>query len=558
MARRSASDPEAASAYLRPAAAVLALALALRILYALLIADTGCLAINRDPVSDMETFQRWAIRIVEGDWLGRGEFHPYHPWQRSIAPEPTWLDWYGPRVFHQDPLYAYSVALVYLIAPRKPSSVFALQILLGALTAAGVCVLAGLLAGRRAALAAGLLAALYGPFLFYESLLLRDTLLVSLTTAFLISMEAARRQSSHRLWVLTGVLAGAVYLTKPNIAAFLPLLAAWMILGAGILHRWRMVGALAAGFLLSLSPAVARNVAVGAPPWKTTTRGAIEFINGNNPYHPGIGWFDGDDERVAAYARETLHRTRARLLPTVAAVVGTWRGRIGGLVALQIKKLGYLLAPFEMPNNASYSYFRLNSPVLRLGLPTFYVISPLAALGLLLTARDWRRLLPHYLFLLAGVALTVAFYVIARFRIPLLPLLLVFAGAGAAGVVETIARRRWLPLAGSGLLFAAILVVNTANSYPDTDLVRPQDYLVAAEEYARRGDIDRAGRELDRGREIFPSFVPLHLTAARLKEGAGDVEGALEAYEEALKLEPGSRPLQEAVRRLRASLRSSS
>jgi 4-amino-4-deoxy-L-arabinose transferase-like glycosyltransferase len=554
MARRSASDPEPASACLRPAAIVLALALALRILYVLLLADTGCLAINRDPVSDMETFHRWAFRIVEGDWLGREEFHPYHPWQRSIAPEQTWLDWYGRRVFHQDPLYAYTVALVYLIAPREPSSVIALQILLGALTAAGICVLAGLLAGRRAALAAGLLAALYGPLLFYESLLLRDTLLVSLTTAFLISMEAARQRSSRWLWALTGVLAGAVYLTKPNIAAFLPLLAGWMILGSGLRHRWRMIGALAVGFALSLSPVIARNIAVGAPVWKTTTRGAIEFINGNNPYHHGIGWFDGDDERVATYARETLHRTRARLAPTVAAVVSTWRGRIGDLVALQIKKLGYLLAPFEMPNNASYSYFRLNSPVLRIGLPTFYVVSPLAALGLLLTARQWRRLLPYYLFLLVGIAVTVAFYVIARFRIPLLPLLLVFAGAGAAGVVELTARRRWLPLAGSGLFIAAILVVNTANTYPDTDLVRPQDYLVAAGAYASRGEVDRAARELDRGREVFPGFVPLHLSAARLKEDVGDPAGALDAYEEALKLEPGSRPLQDAVRRLRASL----
>src|SRR5262249_36335006 len=154
--------------------------------------------------------------------------------------------------------------------------------------------------------------------------------------------------------------------------------------------------AVAAGFALLLLPAVARNVAVGAPALKTTTRGAIEFINGNNPWHPGTGWFDGDDAPVTDYAREVLVRTKGSLPATTAAVVATWRGRLGDLAALQGRKLAYLLAPFEMPNNASYAYFRANSPILRAGLPTFYVLSPLAALGLLVSLPRWRDFLPHY------------------------------------------------------------------------------------------------------------------------------------------------------------------
>jgi 4-amino-4-deoxy-L-arabinose transferase-like glycosyltransferase len=548
--RRRLSSP------LARALVIFALALSLRAVYGTMIARTGCLAINADPVSDMETFHRWALRIVEGDWIGRADFHPYHPWQRAIAPESTWLSWYGPRVFHQDPLYPYLVAAVYLVAPREPVSVIVLQFLLGSATAAGVYLLGRRLASERAALAAGLLAATYGPFLYYESLLLRDTLLVPMTTLFVLAIEWARDTARWIRWGSVGALAGALYLTKPNVLLFLPLLAAWIWAGRASDRRGTALVALAAGFALVLAPVVARNLAVGAPALKTTTRGAIEFINGNNPYHTGIGWFDGDDLRVTSYAREVLAATRGALLPTVSTVLSTWRGRYLDLVALQMRKLGYFLAPFEMPNNASYSYFRINSPVLRAGLPTFYLVSPLAVLGILASRGSWRRLLPHHLFLLAGVAATIAFYVIARFRIPYLPLLLVFAGIGVDRLMLLAASRRYGALAASAGLVAALLAVNSMASHPDLDLVRPQDFVIASEAYAARGEAKRAVEEIERGISVFPEFSPLHLYAGRMMEGGGDLAGSLEEYREALRLDPSSREATESVARVESAAAS--
>ena len=529
---------------------IFTLALSLRAVYGAMIADTGCLAINGDPISDMETFHRWALRIVEGDWLGRADFHPYHPWQRGIAPESTWLSWYGPRVFHQDPLYPYFVAVIYLLAPREPISVIVIQFLLGSATAAGVYVLGRRLASERAALVAGLLAASYGPFLYYESLLLRDTLLVAMTTFFLIAIERARDGGGWTRWGSAGALAGVIYLTKPNILLFLPLLAAWILLGGVTERRAVAMGALVAGFAFALLPAVARNVAVGAPALRTTTRGAIEFINGNNPYHAGIGWFDGDDLRVTGYAREVLSRTRGELLPTIGTVLSTWRGRYLDLAVLQIRKLGYLLAPFEMPNNASYAYFRTNSPVLRAGLPTFYLVSPLAALGILASLPSWRRLAPHHLFLLAGGAATIAFYVIARFRIPYVPSLLVFAGIGLDRLLDLAGSRRYRALAAALGFVLVLLAANTFANYPDVDLVRPQDFVIASDAYAARGEIERAVLELGKGCEVFPEFAPLHVYSARMRERAGDRVGSLWEYREALRLEPSSREAAEALARL--------
>ena len=115
----------------RRALALFAGALLIRVVYYLMIRRTACLDINLDPISDMETFHRWALSIVNGDWLGRGDFHPFHPWQSAVAAKEQWARWYG-HVYHQEPFYPYLIALVYLLAPREPASMILLQLLLGA------------------------------------------------------------------------------------------------------------------------------------------------------------------------------------------------------------------------------------------------------------------------------------------------------------------------------------------------------------------------------------------------------------------------------------------
>src|SRR5258705_3556526 len=80
MASRSVSSPT-----LRRALLLFGGALLVRIVYYLMIRRTACLDINLDPISDMETFQRWALSIVNGDWLGRAHFHPFHPSQVAVA-----------------------------------------------------------------------------------------------------------------------------------------------------------------------------------------------------------------------------------------------------------------------------------------------------------------------------------------------------------------------------------------------------------------------------------------------------------------------------------------
>ena len=323
---------------------------------------------------------------------------------------------------------------------------------------------------------------------------------------------------------------------------------------------------------------MARNLAVGAPPLKITTRGPIEFINGNNPWHRGIGWFDGDDARVSSYARDILSRSSDELVPTAAAVLRGWSANPAGLVKLQLLKAAYLLAPFEMPNNASYSYFRLNSLLLRRATLSFFWISPLALVGLWESRHRSRHFVPVYLFLGAGAISTVAFYVIARFRAPLMPAAMILAGVGLWSIVEHWRLRRWGRLAVAGTMIAGVLALNVATDFADRDLVRPQDYRISIEGYRARGETERALRgvvrdvygkafgdkaaqriegalrEAEVARSHFASFAWFHREAGGLYLELGRPKEALAAFRDALDRDPSDEEVRQEVGRLSREL----
>jgi len=535
------------------ALAILVLAIAVRGIYFDAVARTACLAINHDPISDMDTFQRWALTIAGGDWLGRSDFHPFHPWQGAVAPEEQWNAWYG-HTFHQEPFYPYAIAMVYAVLPVGFMGIIMAQMLFGAAGCAFVYLAARRIVPEGAALAAGALSAIYGPYLYYESLLLRDSFLIPLHAALLWVMLEARARSDHGKgwWVAAGALSAIAFLTKASILPFIALFAVmimWERRGEDWKRRSNGPALLLAGFAVAMVPCVARNLIVGAPPLKTTTRGPIEFINGNNPWHIGTGWFDGDDQRVSAYAQRVLAGADGRLWPTISAVVADWKDDLSGLAYLQIRKLGYFLAPFEMPNNASYAYFRLRCPVLRF-LPSFFWVLPLAAAGVIASIPRWRQMLPVFLFLGCGIAVTVAFYVIARFRAPLVPAITILAGLGTYAIVAAFRQRRMLRGAGLVTLVLGLLVIEARADYPDRALVRPQDFLIAIEDFRHRGSASAALREADEARALFPSIPEFPREAGLLNLDLGRRGEAVAALEAAYALDPSDA----VVRRALASL----
>src|SRR6185312_15693381 len=130
--------------------------------------------------------------------------------------------------FFQAPLYPYLLAVLYTLFGRSLDAVYLAQILLAvagcwALYRAGR-EMAGGIAGEAVGLGAALLAAIYGPFFFYDAQLLKESPAVAVTSFLLWALAAARARGGTRRWLGAGALLGILALLRENALLLVPFL----------------------------------------------------------------------------------------------------------------------------------------------------------------------------------------------------------------------------------------------------------------------------------------------------------------------------------------------
>jgi tetratricopeptide (TPR) repeat protein len=158
-------------------------------------------------------------------------------------------------------------------------------------------------------------------------------------------------------------------------------------------------------------------------------------------------------------------------------------------------------------SNEKYIYFFWDRFGLgKVPMPGFWLVSPLALAAM---ARLWprrRELALLYLFVAAYMVGVVAFFVVARLRLPVVPVLIVFAAWAAVDLVASARGRRWAPFAATAACFAvAFAVVNV--SYPSFLERRPAhigiSHYALAGASIEKGDKNRAIAELTLARRAF-------------------------------------------------------
>ena len=480
--------------------------------------------------TDNAFFDAWGRRIAAGDLLQREPWHPMAAWMRQVAraalarqpslaaelgiakagagdqavlEQLAWDRWLGGPTFFQEPGYPYLVGLTYRVFGPDPWPVFAWQLLLGV---AGVLVIHRL--GRRLfshveGALAGLLAVLAPIPLFYEVTLLRDALVVFLTMALALLM-AWTVDGPRRRWFVLGLAFGAAALVKQTFLAFPLLMAVWRLAAVRSPARDRLAaaGLVLAGLSLALLPVALRNVTVGVPVLAMNGSALSQLplfhTAGATPFAVDV---DMDYVRVLLAAKGSAVRG---LLEAARTHQSAW-----GLMALEAKKAAYAWHGYESPNNVDFYLFRLAAPVLSALPIRVVVLVPLAAIGL---ARDAGRAWPLLVAIAASLGSVVLGTALARYRAPLLALLMPLAGAGILTLYRWLAARRWVPI------IAAMLA-----SVP---------YLVwAAGDPPGLGAADRAAayrRDAEAFAPRSPALASLQLLEAlRLEPGAKGVEERL-------------------------------
>jgi Flp pilus assembly protein TadD/4-amino-4-deoxy-L-arabinose transferase-like glycosyltransferase len=468
----------------------------------------------------------------------------YHTdWARAIAAGREFID--GP--YFRAPLYPWFLGLCFrlfgenFLVPRLIQAGFGTA-------AVGLTWLIGREAGGRpvAALAA-LGMAVYRIAISFDGELLIETLYVPLSLfALWLTLRLWRRPGLVATF-LAGVAWGVAALVRPNHLALMPLLAVWVFAFARPSRRRGLAaaGVLALGTFLPILPVTARNLVVGHDLVLVSSQGGVNFWIGNNPKADGTlavvpgtrsDWWGGYHDSIALAEAEAgrplkpSEVSRHYAHKAWAFIAGEPRRA----ASLMLWKLRLFWTAFELGNNQAEEFLALRyGPVLRWFPLGFGIVAPLGLLGLGLSLRNSLRLAPLIAYLVVSTTVVVFFFVNARYRLPVVPVLMVFGAIAAQDLFRAVRERRWGRLAAAAcFLVPAFLAVNAVPSIVDTTEASGLNNLAIL--HSRRGEPDRALALLREAVALQPArpdirrnFGKALVASGRTEEGLAELVAAL-------------------------------
>jgi hypothetical protein len=473
--------------------------------------------LTRHPLSDAAFYDRWARALADGGSF-QGEL-------------PYWLP----------PLYPWLLSVLYRVSGGALLATVALQLAVGAGATLLLVALCERAAGRAAGIAAAWLWTLYLPVAFLETRLLAVNAALPLALGALLALQSAERRLASGAAagvgaLAAGVLCGLAALARPNLLFAAPFVAlAWLATRrARALAPLTLLGA---GLLAALSPALVHNRRTADAWLPVTANGGLNFWFGNNAlargtFHaPGPEWgsIDAQREVSLALASEALGREVGD------AEAGRWWAGEGrrylaehplDAARLWALKLADTLSSTELGIQYVPAASRELAPPLWIAALPFGALLALAALGWSGPANGRAALVA---WLAAGVAASLLYFTYSRFRLPLLPALMPFAGRGAVRLLRDRRAFGSASAVSAALLFAQSFVPFEGD-YPRW--LRSNSFVDAAAAFAREGAGERQRAALERALELRPDN-PKALTELGLALRPEDPRRALELFERA-------------------------
>ena len=531
MTGRAMPPPEPAGRFLPGALLVLLLALGLRLIVLLQFREANPLFFH--PVIDAWRYDDLAREFLR---LGR---------------------WPEPGAFFQPPAYPFFLAMVYALFGESYTWARIVQAMLGSFSCVFVYALGCRLHSLRTGLIAGLITACYGPLIFFDLDLLAPVLIIFCSTLGLWLLFIGIRREKPLVLLAAGTCLGAATACWPIIGLACGLITALMLWSVrrspGRAAGWGLL--LIVGITLPLLPSFLYNASHGQPAL-VSTNGGINFYIGNNPR-----W----QESVAlrpGYPWETVVNLPYRLHgPKLAAEAGSSslftreslqfiRSEPGHYLRNQLVKLYQIGYGYEIMRNTDLYFFKQYSPVLDsllfarpwLKFP-FGLLLPFGLVGIFLALTRMEKEQRYLLAYLAAVSTgLLLFFVTARYRVVLVPVLALYA-ALAAGETLALLRRK----SGRGLLLLLALVL--LGLLANLDLFR-QEQQVTGPIYRAQAPFTLGRVALEEGRSkealhwleqslrIDPAYPDAWVDLGRAKHALGDNDGAILAMRQAVAVAP--------------------
>ncbi|MEE3233363.1 MAG: tetratricopeptide repeat protein [Candidatus Latescibacterota bacterium] len=506
------------------------------------------------PVVDGRTYVFLSSQLASGNWLGEG---------------------LGP--FWQPPLYPYILAVLRIFTEHFFfDSIRWLQCVLSSLTCVGIYVLGCRWYNARVGLLASVTASLYGPIIFFDGEILPASLAMSISMAGLLAFEMAQDSNRKIYFFSSGLLFGFASITVATLLSGVFALCAWTVF-----VKRKLLGSLLflLGTLLIVAPVTWRNYEIGNDTVLISWNSGVNFFVGNNAdYEKTLqiraGWdWDKLVRQPGSLGIET---------PSDKSIY-FWKSSFDYIknqplhyFVLQLRKTWDLFHGIEQGRNQDIYFWRNYSDLLSLllwhyGLAfPFGLIAPLAVIGLILHFKH----LNHFggLYVLSYALAIVMFFPTARYRVVIIPLLLIFFAQAFFWLKDSLQDRNYrdsfIGLFSVIALFAffniggrpmnmkgnAEIHFNLGQAYADKKIPKKalfhfqnavqidstywQAWFNSASIQGMRGNLEKAKNIFLKIATFEPNRPEVWINLAHAYRGLGQNEAAINSYEQALLVNP--------------------
>jgi tetratricopeptide (TPR) repeat protein len=477
----------------------------------------------------------------------------------SLAQQIASGQWIGTQPFFRAPLYIYLLALIYKIFGQSYFLPRLFQIVLGSVSCVLIFFIAKKLFNQTIGILSGVMASFYAMLIFYDASLLTTSLEVFLDLALIGLLIFSAKKPKLLNWFFCGIVLGLSAIARPNILIFTPFILIWMLvefkgrlLTKTIIKHWII---LFMGAFLVIVPVTLRNYLAGKDFVLIAWNGGYNFYLGNNPHASGWSatspemdktWWGGYNDAIRLAQEETGRSLKPSQISDFWLKKGldfiltqplSW-------LKLMAQKTIYYWKGFEISNNQSIYLYKNFSSLFNflLGKQLIYfpfgLVGPLSILGLIICLKDFKKYLLLYLFILSYSASIIIFFICSRYRMPVIPFLIIFSSFSLWWLFQKIRDKRIGPivifLTALGLL-TLILNTNLENLVRDQS---PSDHYVLGITYWNLGKQDLAINEYKISLEHNPDFAPSRNNLANIYAQLGKTDLAIEEYQKAIHSDP--------------------
>ena len=498
---------------------IFAVAIGIRFANLILIDDNPYF---HNPVMDEFYHDDWAEEIAQGNYFDR-------------AP------------FYRAPAYPVLLGIQYSIFGNDLFTARFINSIIGSLNCILVYLLARILFNRKTALLAGFAACFYGMLIYFDASILSVPLEIFLVLSGVSMLLIAIEKGKNSIWFACGIIFALGVITRPTIIVFLPVVLLSAFRSSNNFRRkFSPLISVIIGCTIPIGIVYIINCIHGDSAVIVAWNGGINLYLGNNDMANGWSatspllrgaWFSGYQDAITIAEEASGHTL------SYAGVSNYWMklgvsyitGDLISWIGLMFRKVHLLISNVEIPNNQSIDYIRNLSLFMKIPLFKYGVVFSLAVPGIIFaSSTSEKEKLPGKLsvtkmcILLYGFAV-ILFFVNARYRMPIIPFLIIFASFSAIEVVRSFIEQRWkafLKFAGTASTAAFLSFSTFSNSDFSTS---SQMHYSLGNQYYSQGEMSRAISEYEMSIQMAPSNVDAWNNLASAYAQAGDYQSAYAA-----------------------------